>query len=269
MTRHWFARLVLALAGLAASGTGLAAQDIVVPYERNYPPFSVTTATGDHDGFNIAVARALAETAGLEVRFEPVGFFEISDGGWPPEWGFTVASISYLKAREGLYTYLGRYLFDEVVLVAPAPAEGASLPPVEGSRIGVCRTCAYRTFLEGAYEETGDGTPAAPPFADIEIDDSFSNETAMIEALSLSETPPFDFVVVSRFFAEFLFMRSGYPIEIAGEPLYFDPLWVVASNGRPELHEPLRAALAELRQDGTLAALSVRYLGADFTRVPE
>jgi polar amino acid transport system substrate-binding protein len=268
MTRAWLARIFVALAGFPAFSQGMSAQEIVVPYERNYPPFSVTTAEGDHDGFNIAVARALADAAGLDVRFEAVGFFEISDGDWPPEWGFTVASISYLEARAALYTYLDRYLFDEVVLVARDPADGGPLPPVAGSRIGVCRTCAYRTFLEGNFEAASDGEPAGPPFDNIVIDDSFSNETAMIEALSLSAAAPFDFVVVSRFFAELLFMRSGYPIRIAGEPLYFDPLWVVVSNDRSDLHEPLRAALAQLREDGALAELSVRYLGADFTRLP-
>jgi polar amino acid transport system substrate-binding protein len=243
-------------------------QDIVVPYERNYPPFSATTPSGQHDGFNVAVARELAEAAGLEVRFEPVGFFEISDGGWPPEWGFAVASVSYLATRDGLYTYLGEYLYDEVVLVARTPVDGP-LPSVAGSRIGVCRTCAYRDFLEGSFEETGSEEATDPPFEGIEIDDTFSNETAMIEALSLGSAPPFDFVVVSRFFAEFNFIRSGYPITIASDPLYFDPLWVVAANDRPELHAPLRAALEQLRADGTLAEISEQYLGADFTRLPQ
>ncbi len=67
---------------------------------------------------------------------------------------------------------------------------------------------------------------------------------------------PFDFVVVSRFFAEFLFIRAGYPIEIVSEPLYRDPLWIVASNNHPELHEPLSLALEQLCQNGTLSDLS-------------
>ena len=263
------AGLGLALGVCWALPTQLAAQDIVVPYERNYPPFSDTTPAGAHEGYNIAVARALAEVAGLDIRFEPVGFFEISDGDWPPEWGFAVASVSYLATRDGLYSYLGEYLYDEIVIVGREPESGDLSGPVAGSRIGVCRTCAYRAFLEGSFRQTDGDAPPAPPFPGIEIDNSHTSETAMIDHLIFSETPQLDFVVVSRFFAEFLFIRSGYPIEIVNEPLYFDPLWVIASNDRPELHAPLRDALAQLKSDGTLSDLSQQYLGDDFTSLPQ
>lgn len=241
------------------------AQELVVPYERNYPPFSSTTATGEHEGYNIAVARALAETAGLEIRFEPVGFYEIADGEWPTEWGYAVASVSFLEARESLYTYLGEYVYDEVILVTRNSDDSETRRPEAGSRIGVCRACAYKEYLEGDILQTHVGEAPPPPFPDIEINDSYSSETAMIEALSLSNSPPFDFVVVSRFFADFAFIRTGYPIKIASEPLYRDPLFVIASNDRPELHELLRQALEQIRSDGTISGLSERYLGADFS----
>ena len=252
-----------ALLCLMLAAPGLA-QDVVVPFERNYPPFSGTSSEGVHDGFNIAVARALAERAGIEIRLEPVSFFEISDGGWPGEWGYAVASLSYLASRAEHYDYIGQYLYDQVVVVGREPEDGAGMRAVDGSRIGVCRSCAYRQYLEGEFVVNGDD--GTPPFRDITIDATFTSETAMIEDLVSGAPPAFDFVVVSRFFAEFQFISAGFPIRIASDPLYSDPLFIVASKEHPDLKEPLTEALASLEADGTLAALSTQFLGDDFTR---
>jgi polar amino acid transport system substrate-binding protein len=252
----------MALLGLTVAA-GAQAQELVVPYERNYPPFSDTRLDGTPVGFNVAVAQAIAERAGYEITMRPVSFFQISDGNWPDDWAFSVASISWLEARKEHYVFVGEYLYDEIVLVAPTGTNPEASPPGEGDTVGVCSACAYRDYLEGNYNV--DGNPGAAPFPGVGINTSFNSETSMIEGLISSTNTPFDYIVVSRFFAEFQFIVNKFPIAVIGKPLYRDPLWVVMSHNRPEMHVDLEKALQSLREDGTLTNLSVKFLGADFT----
>ena len=255
--------VTMALLALTVA-TAAPAQELVVPYERNYPPFSDASLHGTPVGFNVAVAHAIAERAGHEITMRPVSFFQISDGNWPDDWAYSVASISWLEARNEHYIFVGEYLYDEIVVVAPNATNADAVPPGDGDRVGVCSTCAYRDYLEGNYNV--DGNPGAAPFSGVEINTNFNSETSMIEALIVSRSSPFDYIVVSRFFAEFQFIVNKFPITVVGKPLYRDPLWVVMSHNRPEMQADLDKALQSLREDGTLAALSIEFLGADFTK---
>jgi len=238
-------------------------QEMIVPFEEGYPPLSYTQEDGTFDGFNVAVALALAEEMGAEIALKPVSFFEIADGDWPKEWAFSVASMSRITTRGEIFFFVGPYVFDSVNLVGRVYDDGAQEPTIDGSRIGVCKSCSYRQFLEGAY--FSDDTQGKPPYADIEIVDKFSSETRMLNDLSLEVDSPFEYVIVSRFFAEFSFINKGFPLKIVGNPLYVEPLWIVVPKTKPEMVAPVTEALDRLQDSGRLAKLSVIHLGADFT----
>ena len=82
--------LVMASLALAALPPAASAQDykaalvnqgaLTVGTSGSAPPFSMTTPTGDLDGFDIEVARRLGEALDLEVNFEKLDFAGLLPG---------------------------------------------------------------------------------------------------------------------------------------------------------------------------------------------
>src|SRR5687768_3194338 len=91
-------------AALAALGIGLAApaaaqEPIVVGAYPSNPPWEFVNAEGNFEGFEIDVAREVAERLGREVEFQDLGFEALFAATQSGRIDFAVSSISVTNDR--------------------------------------------------------------------------------------------------------------------------------------------------------------------------
>jgi polar amino acid transport system substrate-binding protein len=53
---------------------------------------------------------------------------------------------------------------------------------------------------------------------------------------------------------------------IVGQPLYAEPNWIAVDKGDQEWQQKIRVIIGDLKADGTLARISLKWLGEDITR---
>lgn len=257
MTRPDLA-LVLALL-LAAPAP---AQEIL-PFDPEYAPLSYVTEAGEPAGFDVDVARAIAGRIGMEAEFRPEFFSVIRGGGWPPDWAFTVSSMSRSPEREQHFDFVGPYYFDAVVVVAPVGSPAQTLADVRDARIGICAGCIYAEFVAGTYRSV-DGA-AEPPFGRARIV-TFPSETDMLQSLADPARDEVEFGITSIHKADY-FIQTGRSLRKIGPPLFVEPVWIAVPKGRAELLPEVTRAFEALAAEGAIAELSLRHLGADYTAI--
>ncbi|MCV5214994.1 transporter substrate-binding domain-containing protein, partial [Escherichia coli] len=77
-----------------------------------------------------------------------------------------------------------------------------------------------------------------------------------------------DAFVMDRLSALELIKKTGLPLELAGEPFEtIQNAWPFVNNEKGQkLQAEVNKALAEMRADGTVEKISVKWFGADITK---
>lgn len=233
------------------------AAEFTVPYDANYEPLSFLNSEALPSGFDVEVARALAEIGGVSITFTAAEFLDIQNGGWPEGWGYSVSSMSRTPEREKSFSFVGPYLFDSVVVVTRSTNPIVEVSELKDVRVGVCSGCVYENFLKG--EAVGvDGVPISGS-----IPVSFATDPDILREISDPESD-LEYGITSEFHANY-YIEIGAPIKKLTPELFFSPLWVVVSRGEPELREVIDAAFKKLKESGRLMNLSKAHLGEDYT----
>lgn len=242
----------------------LAAQDGgVVPFDSAYPPLSFMQ-DGEADGFDVAIARALAAEIDMPVTFVSANFDDIQLGDWPVDWVFSVSSMSINSTRIENFNFVGPYYYDTAVFVRQISETPFQQSDLAGAQVGICSGCNYEAYLQGNYE-TSNPEPQNS-YADVEIV-KLATDTDILSRLVNSgtddEAETLDFGVTSALVADH-FVNQGFPIEKVGRPIYVQPVWIVVPKDNEELTDALIAAHLALAEVGAISELSVTYLGQDY-----
>jgi polar amino acid transport system substrate-binding protein len=96
---------------------------------------------------------------------------------------------------------------------------------------------------------------------------SYDEEPLGLEDLALGDGVRLDGMIVGILTAE-EYIKSGKPVKIVGDPLFFEPIAVAFDKGDPEFQAKVVAIVEEMRLDGTLKRLSMDRLGVDITTPP-
>lgn len=251
-------RLALALIGAGAAGVALA-EPMTVPFDAHYEPMSFRGEDGSAQGFDVAVAQALADRAGIEISFQPTDFFDIQLGGWPADWGYAVASMSRDPDREARFEFVGPYLYDTVVVVASDASQVSDVGDLRDIPIGVCSGCVYEDFLNGnAIGIDGQPIPGASVV-------NFMTDPDILREVA-SPSSDLSFGITSAFHADY-YITLGFPLKKLSPPLFLSPLWIAVPKDETELKDRIDAAFAEMVADGTLSDLSRTHLQHDYTTI--
>jgi KDO2-lipid IV(A) lauroyltransferase len=63
-------------------------------------------------------------------------------------------------------------------------------------------------------------------------------------------------------------IKSGKPVKILGQPLFYEPVSIAVDKGDPEFAAKIRDIIEAMRADGTLKKISEKRLGVDITAPP-
>lgn len=234
---------------------------LTVGTNSDYRPNSFMNDDNELDGFDIAVSKEVAARLGVDVKFVTPGWEVMTAGRWAGRWDMVVGSMTPTKARAEVLDFPAIYYFSPAAFAVHKTSTAQKVEDLNGKIVGVVSASTYNRYLEhdlkldvvGMPEFTYDVTPAEiRAYSDVnEFDDLALGDGARIHAV-LQSVP-----VIAEAAA------VGLPIKQLGEPVFFEPLALATDKGDADLNARLHDIIEEMKQDGTLAKLSVKWHGSD------
>jgi polar amino acid transport system substrate-binding protein len=227
----------------------LGAKTLVLAVDEEYPPFASRNHEGEMRGFDIDVARALAERLGVTLSIVTPGWNEIIAGHWQGRWDIAMGGIEAATARDAGLAPAAVYAdAPAVILVHRGAAVIAGPGDLPDKRVGVEAGSRYEAYLQ---REIPGAEIVAFEIEPLAIDDLAKGNGAALDAVLLGLLAAQDAIGI------------GKAVEIAGPPLFSQPFVIAAAQGDPDFEARIAAAVETLRADGRLARLSVEHLGVD------
>lgn len=233
---------------------------------NDYPPFSYIDASNEVVGFDVDVAQAVADKLGVTLQVETPAWEAIVSGRWEGRWDISIGSMTPTAARADVLDFAGTYYASPAVLVVHRDESDIAGPAdLTGKTVGVGTGSTYEAYLQKTLVVDAIGAkPPEFPFGDVQI--APSDESVAFQNLALGPGVRLDAVVGNLATAQAR-IDAGAPLRIVGAPLYAEPNAVAVAKGDPEWRDAVASAVAELRADGTLRAISEKWLGVDVTSV--
>ena len=258
--------------GVCAQGdaTDLLAQiceqgTLTVSTDPAYPPqSSLNEQTGEYEGFDIDVATEIANRLGVDVAWEAPAWDVITAGSWNGRWDTTVGSMTPTNDRQEVLYFTEPYNYTPAVVVVAADDDSVTdlSTDLDGKRIGVCSGCTYDQFL--AKDLAIDGYEFDFVIDDAEVS-GYDTDTTALQDLANQRL---DAVITSVTTAQG-YIDAGNPVEIVGDPVFYEPLAVgfdkSSDPSSESLFEAVDAIVAQMHEDGTLTAMSEEWYGLDLT----
>jgi len=233
----------------------------------SYPPFTFLNAHNEMDGFDVDVARAVAAKIGVRLRVETPSWEILTAGSWKGRFDVCICSLTPDTQKSRVLVFVAPYYDAPAVLVTSAQDTSIQSPRDLADRhVGVEQGSSYERYLQKALEmPTPDARPLTFPFDHVRIK-TYANEDLAFQDLALGAGKRVDAVISNAVTARMRMLRVPGHFRIVGAPLYLEPNWIATDRGDPEWDRLLATTIATLGHDGTLARLSMKWLGEDVTR---
>ena len=251
----------LAFAGLATAGLQAQADTLldqiktrgtlVVGLEGTYPPFNYQDENGQLAGFEIDLANAVAGKLGIKADFQPTKWDGILAALEAQRFDVIINQVTITPERQQKYDFSEPYTVSGTQIITRAGDEAKISKPADlaGKSVGVVIGSNYEKWLR-------DNAPQA----DIRTyDDDATRDQDLLSGR-------IDAVINDRLVAAERVKQYQGKLAAAGQPFAPQSQGIALRKGNPELLAALNKALDDLRADGTLAKISVKWFGTDVTK---
>ncbi len=278
--------LALAFGGSACGGSEDSGDDLLASIEDNgvltvstdpaYPPQSeLNEKTNQYEGFDIDVATEIAKRLGVDIAWRAPAWDTIIAGNWNGRWDVSVGSMTITPERAEVLRFTPPYYYTPAAIaVYDENTTINDASDLDGKKIGVCGGCTYDLYLQNklnvAQDESGEAESIPSDITDPTIK-TYDTDSTAIQDLSLGDGRRLDAVISALPTLEEA-IKSGSPIKIVGQDLYYEPLAIAidrSSQLDPDrLVDRISEIVEEMHDDGTLSDLSENWYGTDLTTAP-
>lgn len=220
-----------------------------VGVEGTYPPYTYHDDDGELTGFDVEVAKAIAEKLGVEAEFTESDWDSLLAGIDSRRLDTVINAVSITDERKEKYDFAGPYFYiTQQIIVSKDNEDIVDMDSLDGKKVANTATTAYLDILEDAGA-------------------SLVQISTAEEAVSLIESGRADFTTFnSVVFNEYLQQHPDANLKVAFViPDIVDEYAVPIKKGEDSFYEAVQTAIDELKEDGTLSKLSTDYFGTDFT----
>lgn len=244
----------------------LAAGKLVVSTDPNYAPQSFLNDDGDLDGFDVNVAQEVAKRLGVEIEFVTPDWDIITAGNWGGRWDLSIGSMTPTETRSEILWFTDPYYYTPASFAVHK--ENTSIKSVDdlaGKRVGLGTATTYEAYLDGELAIMGGEIMYDPP-SDIDVK-PYSTDAEAIQDLALGDGVRLDAVMSAQPTIQNA-MDEGVPLKYVGSPAFYEPLAFALDKSRgasDQMLAKLNEIVADMRADGTLPELSVKWYGIDIT----
>ena len=239
---------------------------IVMSTDPLYPPQSFLDDAGEIVGFDLDVGAAIAEKLGVQFVPTPTPWDVVASGRWADRMDFSVGSMTITPARQESIDFTQPYRYDTAGV---ALREGVEADSLEGLNVCVGTATTYFDWLSGSLVlAEGTGAFATDPPQNVNVITRDTDRICADEwASGRSDTDAW--VTSEQTIAQAV--EEGLPVVPLGGAVFGEPL-AVAFDNSVEDNDSLVAAIdeivGELRDEGVLTELSMKWYGVDLTTPP-
>lgn len=217
--------------------------------EGTWSPWTFHNEAGDLTGYDIEVARAIAERLGVEAEFAEGEWDGLLAGLDSGRYDTMANGVSVTEEREEKYDFTEPYAYNRIVVITTGDSGIASMDDLSGKTTANTLGSSYAILAE-SHGATNTGV------------DDFNQTIQLLESGRIDATLNDEVV-----FYDYMDQHPEADLKIAAEN--DEPTHVAFPLRKEAATENLRAvmneAIAALREDGTLSELSNEFFGIDIT----
>ncbi len=242
--------LVLAFGGSAAVSAQYMPEDSVsFAMSGAYPPFNFVNVVGELEGFDVDIAREIANRMGLEAELVTTAWDTIIGGLQAKRYDAILGSMAITPARQEQVNFSDPYYISGAQLLVNADSDIQSPDDLQDAALAVV---VGTTFEDEAN--------ALPGVTTVRL---YEAEEMTLQDLQIGRV---DGVITDRLIGLYMTEEMGLDFRLAGDLLYEETIAVAVHKDHPELLEAINVALAEMKEDGTYLEISEKWFGQDISQ---
>jgi len=221
---------------------------ILVAMEGTWPPFTYHDEAGKLVGFDVEVAKYIADYIGVDVEYVEGEWDGLLMGVESGRYDMLVNGVDLTEERAATYDFSDAYGYDKVVVMVKEDNNDITkISDLNGKKTANTISSTYAVIAENNGAEVNG------------VDD-------LTETIELLKNGRIDATLNAE--VTYLDYIKQYPDAGIKVACYADEVWDIAipmKKGSTELVKVVNEAIAKAHADGTLKALSEKYFGIDIT----
>ena len=218
---------------------------LIMSTNAAFPPYEMTTDSGEFEGIDIETAQAIADKLGLELQIDDMDFDAALLAVQQGKSDMVMAGVTVTDERQNVMDFTDSYATGIQSIIVKGDSDIASVDDLAGKKIGTQRGTTGYLYCS---DDFGDENVVA-------YDDGLT-------AVQMLNNGQVDCVVIDNAPAkEFIAANPGLKLL---DTAYVEESYAIGvGKGNTELKDAINTALEELKADGTLQAIVDKYITAE------
>ena len=218
---------------------------LIMSTNAAFPPYEMTTDSGEFEGIDIETAQAIADKLGLELQIDDMDFDAALLAVQQGKADMVMAGVTVTDERQNVMDFTDSYATGIQTIIVKEDSDIASVDDLAGKKIGTQRGTTGYLYCS---DDFGDENVVA-----------YDNGLTAVQMLNNGQV---DCVVIDNAPAkEFIAANPGLKLL---DTAYVEESYAIGiGKGNTELKDAINTALEELKADGTLQAIVDKYITAE------
>ena len=228
----------------AAELTTVEAGKLTMATNATFPPYEMTTDSGEIEGIDVDTAKAIAEKLGLELQIDDMDFDAALLSVQQGKADIVMAGVTVTDDRKAVMDFSDSYATGIQSIIVPNGSDIASPDDLAGKKIGTQRGTTGYIYCS---DDFGDDAVVA-------YDDGLTAVQALkngqVDAVVIDNAPATEYVAAN-------------PGLVILDTSYAEEDYAIGMAKGSALEDAVNAALEELKADGTLQSIVDKYITAE------
>ena len=218
---------------------------LIMSTNAAFPPYEMTTDSGEFEGIDIETAQAIADKLGLELQIDDMDFDAALLAVQQGKSDMVMAGVTVTDERQNVMDFTDSYATGIQSIIVKEDSDITSVDDLAGKKIGTQRGTTGYLYCS---DDFGDENVVA-------YDDGLT-------AVQMLNNGQVDCVVIDNAPAkEFVAANPG--LKLLDTAYVEEDYAIGVGKGNTELKDAINTALEELKADGTLQAIVDKYITAE------
>ncbi|MES0151746.1 transporter substrate-binding domain-containing protein [Mesorhizobium sp. M0012] len=242
----------------------LATKTLTVAVGTDWGPISHLDENHELVGYDVDIAKQIAKSLGVEAKFVTPGWDIITGGKWQGRWDVAMGQMTPTKARAEVFDFPAFTIYSPASAVVHKDSKATKLSDLEGKVVAVASGTGPEAYAN--HNLTLDWENASPVHYQFKPGQvkTYGTTNIAFDDLRLGDGVRLEAVLTDASVARDS-IKAGYPLRILEPPLFYSPGAIAILPGDKEFSDRIAAAVKELKDNGTLAKLSIKWYGVDYT----
>ena len=233
-----------AASSAAAALSTVEAGKLTMATNATFPPYEMTTDSGEIEGIDVDTAKAIAEKLGLELQIDDMEFDAALLSVQQGKADIVMAGVTVTDERKAVMDFSDSYATGIQSIIVPNDSDIASPDDLSGKKIGTQRGTTGYIYCS---DDFGDDAVVA-----------YDSGLTAVQALNNGQV---DAVVIDNAPAtEYVAANPGLKVL---DTSYAEEDYAIGMAKGSALEDAVNKALEELKADGTLQAIVDKYINAN------